>query len=240
MILYETAAEAAEPAAGDRRRACAAHRGENRQSLTPNAHAGHRMLREPMFPEIFLEVCAMACFCNGFSGLTFPDFVQQRCCNPCCRQSSGSVGGTSTTNPTCTCTCTCTQGSGSVAAAEAAAVWAGPRPAAAAAAGAAAARAAMWAGRPTRTRIPAAAAAGARAERQTGAGAKAPAPGVYLKTPNAPGQRAFSRCAASFFLEIRQYSCEKMSCSARKFLAAGHIAGFQIHPGRYFTNLSIA
>ena len=113
MILYETAAEAAEPAAGDRRRACAAHRGENRQSLTPNAHAGHRMLREPMFPEIFLEVCAMACFCNGFSGLIFPDFVQQRCCNPCCRQSSGSVGGTSTTNPTCTCTCTCTQGSGS-------------------------------------------------------------------------------------------------------------------------------
>ena len=37
---------------------------------------------------------------------------------------------------------------------------------------------------------------------------------VYLKTPNTPGQRAFSRCAASFFLEIRQYSCEKMSCSA--------------------------
>ena len=56
----------------------------------------------------------MACFCNGFSGLIFPDFVQQRCCNPCCRQSSGSVGGTSTTIPTCTCTCTCTQGSGSV------------------------------------------------------------------------------------------------------------------------------
>ena len=132
------------------------------------------------------------------------------------------------------------RGAARPAAAEAAAVWAGPRPAAAAAAGAAAARAAMWAGRPTRTRIPAAAAAGARAERQTGAGAKAPAPRAYLKPPNAPGQRAFSRCAASFFLEIRQYFCEKMSCSARKFLAAGHIAGFQIHPGRYFTNLSIA
>ncbi len=114
MILYETAAGAAEPAAGACRRARTAHRGENRQSLTPNAHTGHRMLREPMFPEIFLEVCAMACSCNGFSGLTFPDFVQQRCCNPCCQQSSGSVGGTSTTNPTCTCTCTCTQGSGSV------------------------------------------------------------------------------------------------------------------------------
>ena len=53
---------------------------------------------------------------------------------------------------------------------------------------------------------------------------------VYLKTPNAPGQRTFSRCAAPFFLEIRQYSCEKMSCPAQKFLAAGHIGSFQIHP----------
>ena len=68
------------------------------------------------------------------------------------------------------------------------------------------------------------------------AGVFAPAgrilPRVYLKTVNAPGQRAFSRCAASFFLEIRQYSCEKMSCSARKFLAAGHITSFQIHPSQ--------
>ena len=55
-------------------------------------------------------------------------------------------------------------------------------------------------------------------------------PRVYLKAPNAPGQRIFSRCAAPFFLEIRQYSCEKMSCSAQKFLAAGHIGNFQIHP----------
>ena len=36
---------------------------------------------------------------------------------------------------------------------------------------------------------------------------------VYLKAPNAPGQRVFSRCAAPFFLEIRQYSCGKMSCA---------------------------
>ena len=57
---------------------------------------------------------------------------------------------------------------------------------------------------------------------------------VYLKTPNAPGQRTFSRCAAPFFLEIRQYSCEKMSCSAQKFLAAGHIGSFQIHPSFAF------
>ena len=55
-------------------------------------------------------------------------------------------------------------------------------------------------------------------------------PRVYLKTPNAPGQRAFLRCAASFFLEIRQYSCEKMSCATQKSLAAGHIMSFQIHP----------
>ena len=55
---------------------------------------------------------------------------------------------------------------------------------------------------------------------------------VYLKNPNAPGQRAFSRCAAPFFLEIRQYSCEKMSCSAQKFLAAYHIGSFQMHPSR--------
>ena len=53
---------------------------------------------------------------------------------------------------------------------------------------------------------------------------------VYLKTPNAPGQRTFSRCAAPFFLEIRQYSCEKMSCSTQKIIAAGHIMSFQIHP----------
>ena len=56
---------------------------------------------------------------------------------------------------------------------------------------------------------------------------------MYLKTPNAPGQRVFSRCAAPFFLEIRQYSCEKMSCSPRKFLAAGHIMSFQIHPKNF-------
>jgi hypothetical protein len=38
---------------------------------------------------------------------------------------------------------------------------------------------------------------------------------VYPKTPNAPGQRVFSRCTAPFFLEIRQYSCEK-SLAQRK------------------------
>ena len=79
-------------------------------------HMRHRMTRERMFPNLFLEEYRMASSCNGcFGGLTFPDFVQQRCCNPCCRQTTGSVGGTSTTNPTCTCTCTCTQPSGTVA-----------------------------------------------------------------------------------------------------------------------------
>ena len=62
---------------------------------------------------------------------------------------------------------------------------------------------------------------------------------MYLKTPNAPGQRVFLRCTASFFLEIRQYSCEKMSCSTQEFLAAGHIMRFQIHPQKC-NNLSFA
>ena len=65
-------------------------------------------------------------------------------------------------------------------------------------------------------------------------------PRVYLKTPNAPGQRTFSRCAAPFFLEIRQYSCEKMSCSAQKFLAAGHIGSFQIHPSKAVQKLRLS
>ena len=79
-------------------------------------HMRHRMTRERTFPNLFLEEYRMASSCNGcFGGLTFPDFVQQRCCNPCCKQTTGSVGGTSTTNPTCTCTCTCTQQSGTVA-----------------------------------------------------------------------------------------------------------------------------
>ena len=62
--------------------------------------------------------------------------------------------------------------------------------------------------------------------------------GCILSTPDAPGQRAFSRRAASFFLEIRQYSCGKMSCSAQKFLAAGHIMSFQIHPRKHRTIVS--
>ena len=65
---------------------------------------------------------------------------------------------------------------------------------------------------------------------QFGAGESGYLRRVYLKTPNAPGQRVFLRCAASFFLEIRQYSREKMSCSTQKSLAAGHIMSFQIHP----------
>ena len=64
-------------------------------------------------------------------------------------------------------------------------------------------------------------------------------PRVYLKTPNAPGQRAFSHCAAAFSLEIRQYSCVKMPCSAQKFLAAGHFASFQIHPRKNIMAITI-
>ena len=54
--------------------------------------------------------------------------------------------------------------------------------------------------------------------------------GCILPTPNAPGQRVFSRCTAPFFLEIRQYSCEKMSCSTQKFFAAGHIGSWKNTP----------
>ena len=53
---------------------------------------------------------------------------------------------------------------------------------------------------------------------------------VYPKTPNAPGQWVFLRCTAAFSLEIRQYSCEKMSCSTQKFLAAGHIGSWKNTP----------
>ena len=63
---------------------------------------------------------------------------------------------------------------------------------------------------------------------------------MYLKTPNAPGQRTFSRCAAPFFtLKYVSIPAKKMSCSAQKFLAAGHIGSFQIHP-RYTHELDIS
>ena len=47
--------------------------------------------------------------CNSgcFGGMIFPSFVQNSCCNPCCANSSGSVGGASS-NPSGNCTCTCT------------------------------------------------------------------------------------------------------------------------------------
>ena len=56
--------------------------------------------------------------------------------------------------------------------------------------------------------------------------------GCILPTVNAPGQRAFSHCAAPFSLEIRQYSYEKMACPARKILAAGHIASWKNTPSK--------
>ncbi len=54
--------------------------------------------------------------------------------------------------------------------------------------------------------------------------------GCILPTIHAPGQRAFSRCAASFFLEIRQYSCKKMSCSARKSSLPVTLPVGRMHP----------
>ena len=53
--------------------------------------------------------------------------------------------------------------------------------------------------------------------------------GRFLSTSNAPGQRAFSHCAASFFPAIRQYFCGK--CLAqRKNLAAGTIVSWKNTP----------
>ena len=60
-------------------------------------------------------MCSSCNSCGNVLGtMTFPDFVQQRCCNPCCKQTTGSVGGTSTSKPSCTCTCTCTPSGGTV------------------------------------------------------------------------------------------------------------------------------
>ena len=52
--------------------------------------------------------------------------------------------------------------------------------------------------------------------------------GVFFQLPTHPDSGSFH--AVPFFLGIRQYSCEKMSCSTQKFLAAGHIGSSQIHP----------
>ena len=47
-----------------------------------------------------------------------------------------------------------------------------------------------------------------------------------------PDSGPFRAASAPFFLEIRQYSCKKMSCATQKSLAAGHIVSFQIHPAQ--------
>ena len=53
---------------------------------------------------------------------------------------------------------------------------------------------------------------------------------MYLKTPNAPGQRAFSRCTAPFFLEIRQYSCEKSLAQRKNSSLPVTLGVGRIHP----------
>ena len=53
---------------------------------------------------------------------------------------------------------------------------------------------------------------------------------VYLKTPNAPGQRAFCGAPRHFSLKYVSIPAKKMSCATQKSLAAGHIMSFQIHP----------
>ena len=51
-----------------------------------------------------------------FGPITFPDFVMQRCCNPCCRSnsSSGSVGGVQSSGGSGSCTCGQTQNAAGV------------------------------------------------------------------------------------------------------------------------------
>ena len=44
------------------------------------------------------------------------------------------------------------------------------------------------------------------------------------------GKTALVTGAARGIGKARQYSCEKTSCSAQKFLAAGHFSSFQMHP----------
>ena len=55
---------------------------------------------------------------------------------------------------------------------------------------------------------------------------------VYLKTANAPDSGSFRAELRHFSLKYEKYSCGKMSCPARKSLAAGHAVGFQMHPDR--------
>ena len=54
--------------------------------------------------------------------------------------------------------------------------------------------------------------------------------GCILPTPNAPGQRVFSRCAAPFFLEIRQYSCEKCLAQRKNSALQVTLGVGRIHP----------
>ena len=55
---------------------------------------------------------------------------------------------------------------------------------------------------------------------------------VYLKAANAPDSGSFRAELRHFSLKYEKYSCGKMSCPARKSLAAGYAVGFQMHPDR--------
>ena len=53
---------------------------------------------------------------------------------------------------------------------------------------------------------------------------------VYLKTPNAPGQRAFCGVPRHFSLKYVGVPAKECLAQRKKSLAAGHIVRFQIHP----------
>lgn len=52
------------------------------------------------------------------------------------------------------------------------------------------------------------------------------------KLPTHPDGGPFRAVLRRFPLQYTKYSCGKTTCPTQKFLTAGHIASFQIHPGR--------
>ena len=54
--------------------------------------------------------------------------------------------------------------------------------------------------------------------------------GAQLKSADTSSAGPFRAAPRHFPLKYTKYSCGKIACAARKFLAADRIAGFQMHP----------
>ena len=54
--------------------------------------------------------------------------------------------------------------------------------------------------------------------------------GRIWKPSKRPNSGPFSAVLPHFSLQYTKYSCGKMTCTSKKSLAVGHIAGFQIRP----------